>query len=927
MKKRRYLTAILITMSLFALALAFYVNANEGGFVATPVVTNPAAFIDSWVVIDNENIIDAYQANRTLARGEAIEFSFNVPTNGQYHIAMRYRLAENLVTRSSVTLRIGEDVFRAPVHGIWMEYSKDHPRTRFGHHFLSEQLPVEGYHIDFLRNDITVNKNPFAFSFTEGNIELSITSDTQDIIILEIYLVQANPLSSTSDHIPSGNFGTDRIAIDGENFDIKSASYIVPLALRNPNASSFNNRLREFNAVALNRTGQAILWNFTVENPGYYRIGLQYLQRDMQGVPLFIDIELNGQPIYQELNGYALPFTGRNLNQHIIEDAWIWLDAGTHTITIRQNAHPVENIIQELRQIINEMNFAGIELRQLAGTNIDINRTWDMHDYMPEIFDLADGWISRIQEQYENMGQWTDRPPAGAVVLSLAADSLIRLMEHPERIPARRQELNEGAGSSAQMLGNFINSIEHRTLTIDRIFIFGEGNLPNNRVSIWRRLFNAIDNFFFSFSPDARVATTLTASDGVELNIWSGGGTMLVETVQQMADIWFTPQTGIPVRISAQGDESKFILATAAGMPPDGAINIHAHIPFQLALRNALEPLSQFEDFEAFARANINPDTLTPFILGGEVYAITDRMDFFVTMYRQDILEHLRLEVPQTWDDVIDMMPTLRRNGMNFYTPMSQAGPKFFPATLPFFFQHGANLYSWDGMRTEIDSERGVAAFNLMTELFTLYGMDPQVANFYQDFRSGTIPIGVSNFQHYMMITNAAGELAGSWNIAPPPGIMDEFGVIHNQHPVALSASIIARGGQPEATWEFIKWFMSAETQALLANMLQNRFGPEVLYNTANIHAFAQIPFNSDHKQVMLESWENIQQAEEHPARYMLEREISNAWIATVVDGTPARVALDRAVINVNREITRRMEDFGLTQFNMYNIWDVFERD
>ncbi len=43
----------------------------------------------------------------------------------------------------------------------------------------------------------------------------------------------------------------------------------------------------------------------------------------------------------------------------------------------------------------------------------------------------------------------------------------------------------------------------------------------------------------------------------------------------------------------------------------------------------------------------------------------------------------------------------------------------------------------------------------------------------------------------------------------------------------------------------------------------------------------------------------------------MQERELSNVWNRIVFDGINPRVAIDRAVIIINREITRKMEEFG----------------
>ena len=44
---------------------------------------------------------------------------------------------------------------------------------------------------------------------------------------------------------------------------------------------------------------------------------------------------------------------------------------------------------------------------------------------------------------------------------------------------------------------------------------------------------------------------------------------------------------------------------------------------------------------------------------------------------------------------------------------------------------------------------------------------------------------------------------------------------------------------------------------------------------------------------------------------YMLERELSNAFISVAVDGTDARRALDTAVKRINRETYRKLEEFG----------------
>jgi hypothetical protein len=46
----------------------------------------------------------------------------------------------------------------------------------------------------------------------------------------------------------------------------------------------------------------------------------------------------------------------------------------------------------------------------------------------------------------------------------------------------------------------------------------------------------------------------------------------------------------------------------------------------------------------------------------------------------------------------------------------------------------------------------------------------------------------------------------------------------------------------------------------------------------------------------------------------MQERELSNIWNRIVFDGANPRVAVDRSIITINREINRKMEEFGYLQ-------------
>jgi len=61
----------------------------------------------------------------------------------------------------------------------------------------------------------------------------------------------------------------------------------------------------------------------------------------------------------------------------------------------------------------------------------------------------------------------------------------------------------------------------------------------------------------------------------------------------------------------------------------------------------------------------------------------------------------------------------------------------------------------------------------------------------------------------------------------------------------------------------------------------------------------------------------------------MLEREISDIWNKVVFDNVNIRAAVDEAVIRINREISRKMEEFGYMEsgkmIEPYSVPDIDE--
>jgi ABC-type glycerol-3-phosphate transport system substrate-binding protein len=236
-------------------------------------------------------------------------------------------------------------------------------------------------------------------------------------------------------------------------------------------------------------------------------------------------------------------------------------------------------------------------------------------------------------------------------------------------------------------------------------------------------------------------------------------------------------------------------------------------------------------------------------------------------------------------------------------------GMKVFPGTLPLILQNGGSIYADTVGDTTLDSEESLKGFREMTDLFTVYNMptDVPAPGFYQQFRDGTLPIGIADLATYNLLLNAAPELDGMWEISLFPGTNGTRWTTGG----AETMAILSQTKMPEESWTFLKWWSSTEVQSRFGNLLQSTYGSEYIWPTANREAFESLPLKAKDKKVILEQMEWMTEAPWVLGTYMLERELSNAFVSVVVDGTDARRALDTAVKRINRETYRKLEEFG----------------
>lgn len=872
-------------------------------------------------------------------RNNYFEYEFEVPEEGLYEIVVTYQNYRDPDTTkrtsyrpATLTMMIdGEIPFREARAIKFPRYFKDTFPLQFdkyGDHIRPRPIEITEWKEFPIRDHDDSYNTPLTWHLTKGKHTLRFEGYSS-IVIDKIEFRPPTQLRTYEEyramHPEMTDLDVDLIEIEAEEMMEKNEVSIQMDADQDAFMSPMAHGRRIFNYVGGNRWakgGETIKWEVDVPESGWYKIAYRALNNIHSNKTSFRKIKINGEVPYVDLVDYGTPFSS-SWQGHVIADEngepyAIYLEKGTNIIEMSVNYAPLKPVQILLEKVTQELGMVSRDLQVLTRGEVDRNRTWDIVNNFPEIPEMlrvirgrlelmADMWLA-VNKDKDNNYQ--------SILTSM--QDIDDLLDKVNEIPYRMDNIS----MIQSKIGTLASQITSQPIALDRIYILPYNKeFPRMKANFWETTKNGFMNFIRSFTEDDK----LTANDDSILNVWMYYGRDYVNLLQELADQYFTPETGIPVKIDLLPREDLLVLSNAVNKTPDVALGIGEGRPSEFAFRDAAYDLSQFEGFDELAK-NFSPGALLPYYYDGGYYAIPETMQFKMLYYRIDIMDRLGLEVPDTWDDVYNMLPTLQQNGYNFFIPLNEY--------LTFVYQNGADFYANDGMTTGLDSPEGFRAFKMVTELFSVYGIDRQVPSFYQHFRDGTMPIGFTDLNHYLQMLVAAPELTGWWGMAPMPGIKNEDGVVERWSGGNIgmlsqglggfggamagsgaasqtAAMIMKKADNPEWGWEFLKWWMSPEIQEQFGSELEGFHGPAFRWNTANLEAFTRLPWTNEELEVILEQWQWYKSMVNVPGSYFIPRELSNAWNRTVVDGMNYRNSLEIAIMNINRELVRKQQEFG----------------
>lgn len=853
-----------------------------------------------------------------------LEWDFTIPQDGAYQLQVDYWPLESGYFSIVRGLQIDGDypfkeAARLSFERNWRDSKFPYDRNEIGQEIRPVQTEITGWKSKLV-TDYEVSSEPLLFDLTAGTHKMRLIGVKGSVALKGFTWRAPRNLISYDDYRSANRDESAHTSwfevVEAERFLRKSHTSIQTMPGSEPYISPDPKGRIVYNTLGGNRwrnAGEWVEWEIEVPRTGWYELDLKYLQGYRGKTTVYRTLMLDGAVPFREMLHYALPandnFQIRSLQDGNGSPYQFYLTGGKHTLRLIADASPIQPALLALQHSLAQLAELEKGIRLITGINgqgtkatslnLDTNRTWDLYRYDPNI----ESKIRRLMAEMESIAAYLDGLNQNKTdityAIAAAVDLLQTFADNVNDIPNRLADFSVIQNN----INTWLGQINDQSVLLDYLVVRTPGTKTGlKEPTVLARIpYNTV-NFFRSFylkydTPKLKENT---------INVWVQRGRDYVELLRQMVEQDFTPRTGIRVNINLMPNPNQLILGNAAGKQPDIALGMATEIPADYAMRGALLDLSQFPDFNTVAD-RFNPGAMRSFVYNGGAYALPEVQNFMVMFYRTDILEELNLKVPDTWDDVYAMLPTLQENGKTMYYP-----PKEF---LPFFYQNNADFYSKDGLRTTLDTDGAIAGFRQWTDLYTKYSLPLETPVFFNHFREGDMPIGIADFNTYIQLQVAAPEITGHWKIAPIPGNRQKNGEIARWSAQPVSAALIMKKSEKrQQAWEFLKWWTSDEVQSIYGNDIESFYGLEFRWNTANINALSTLAWPSKDLKVIQEQSRWVKNQPYVPGYYYLMREMDFAWNRTVLEGLPAIESLRKSSVEIQREMTRKQSNLGIKE-------------
>ncbi len=826
-----------------------------------------------------------------------------------------------------------------------------------GNQLTPEQVEYGQFVAQYAVDPVGVIAEPYKVLLTAGTHLITVKSVYEPVALANITLKAPEDDLSYSDYIASmsgkADYAGTAIEIEGEDAWIKSTNSLVSKADNSscditPN-SPVTSTLNYIGSTNWQVPGESITWKVSVPSDGLYTFGLNYKQSAIIDGFTYRSLSIDGKVPFAECRNIRFDYCtswqfkefGTSGNPYKF-----YLTAGEHTFTLTVTLGETAEFYSRLSEIVDRIGDTYIDIVMITSDTPDPNRDYDLFKQIPNFQETLLGIYADLKTLSTDMKSLSgDRSSKYVSALNNMARVVKEMYDHQYTA----QKYLSDFYSNYTTVCSWLYEMKTMPLSLDQMQLASPTKgFKDNTASFSESFVFEVKRFFASFSDDfSSIGGSVAADANGSVRIWVNWGRDQTQVLSNLIQDSFTYETGIGVELEIVS--ASLVNGLLAGNFPDMTLHLSRTDPVNLGMRGALYDLTNFSasvdpkystvddgstyllDYETVLK-RFQPSASTPYWYDDgsgkdQLFALPDTQGFFIMYYRTDIFESLGMETPEganngqgwTWSDFLDAATILQRNNMDAYIPYTKiastttvnAGMGSLHLFATLLAQNGVELYNEDRNKTMLTGSDAIAAFTQWTDLYTKYGIEKQI-DFYNRFRTGTAPLGISSYTTYTQLTQAAPEIQGRWKITAIPGTMQEDGTINRS--IAGSGtgcSVVKRSSNKDGAWQFLCWWTSADTQLRYNNNVESILGAVSRTSTANIEAFSSYSWNADDLEILLSQWGEVEELPEVPGGYYVSRAVDQAyWEVLNGNSNEKDAMLEWGEVSDN-EIARKIAEYS----------------
>ena len=633
----------------------------------------------------------------------------------------------------------------------------------------------------------------------------------------------------------------------------------------------------------------------------------------------------------------------------------------------------LKEYIQRVETSLEKINSCYLKILQLTGTDPDEYLDYNFISVMPEVLKtllLEAKELMAVKNGLEELCGTNGSHIATLETIAILLNTMGK--DDGMNIAANMATLKSYLGT----LGTWINNSKSASMMVDSIWVVptvqsgeqvvsDDSYLPESKAgffkSIWFEILSFISSFFVNY--DQMGLTTIPDEDTLSIDVWLATGRDQSQIWRTMIDAnsseGFTYNTGtaVSLKLVTGGTLLPSILSRKG---PDVYIGLGAADVINYAIRDAVlgiggnaakehldadgnaifettyysyrdengnvetvpvqraneTPVFVSQTFDNHVDGNFAEAAMNTVTLLGSSYGVPQTMSFAMMFYRMDVLANLGLRVPETWQELLTILPVLQTNNMSI-------GVSYIDALDFMIYQSGESMWKYTdsdlydpmyaGARINLDNETVLETFDFTCRLYTDFSF-PVAYDASNRFRTGEMPIIIGGYSGiYNTLTVYATEIEGLWEFCSLPGMQRDDGSFHYESLANVSATVILYGCEGDellASWQFLQWQTGVEAQADYGNRMVALIGPSAKYETANLNAIDRLSWTAKENKAIKNQMAHLESIVNYPGSYIINRYTQFAFLDAVNENADPIDALSSYIEAINSEIARKREEF-----------------